>query len=78
MVDQQAQVLFSNVHVWDGTADDLAQNTKVLVTGNKIDQVGPSISAPEGATAVDGGGGSLPSALPANQKRGLAWPLSSQ
>ena len=52
------QVLFTNVNVFDGFADELAVNTDVLVEGNVIVQVGQAIAAP-GATVIDGEGRTL-------------------
>ena len=54
-----AQVLFTNVNVWDGTSDELATGVDVLVEGNLIKQVAAGITAPSGATVIDGGGGTL-------------------
>jgi imidazolonepropionase-like amidohydrolase len=53
------QVLFTNVNVWDGTSDDLKKGYSVLVEDNLIKQVGANISAPSGATVIDGGGRTL-------------------
>ena len=52
------QILFTNVNVFDGFADELAMDTDVLVEGNHIIEVGQDISAP-GATVIDGGGRTL-------------------
>ena len=54
-----AQVLFTNVNVWDGNSDHLQNGVDVLVTGNLIERVASGISAPSGATVVDGGGRTL-------------------
>ena len=54
-----AQVLFTNVNVWDGTSDGLQNGVDVLVTGNLITQVAGDISPPSGATVIDGGGRTL-------------------
>jgi imidazolonepropionase-like amidohydrolase len=48
----------SNVNVFDGSADELAMNTDVLVEGNIIIEVGQGLSA-DGATVIDGSGGTL-------------------
>ncbi len=53
------QILITNVNVWDGTSDELAIGQSVLVEGNLIKQVGSNISAPDGATVIDGGGRTL-------------------
>ena len=50
-----AQILFTNVNIFDGFSDKLATGMSVLVEGNHIKEVGKSIDAP-GATVVDGGG----------------------
>jgi imidazolonepropionase-like amidohydrolase len=52
-------VLITNVNVWDGTSDGLQNGMSVLVEGNLISQVAASISAPNGATVIDGGGRTL-------------------
>ena len=57
--DNPTRVLFSNVNVWSGTGDMLAENTDVLVEGNIIKQVGASIVPPEGTELIDGNGGTL-------------------
>jgi imidazolonepropionase-like amidohydrolase len=44
--------------VFDGSADELAMNTDVLVEGNIIIEVGQGLSA-DGATVIDGSGGTL-------------------
>ena len=52
------QTLFTNVNVFDGFTDRLANNQEVLVEGNHIKEVGPSIDAPS-AAVIDGGGRTL-------------------
>ncbi len=49
------QVLFTNVHIFDGFSDKLQKNMSVLVEANYIKKVGKSIKA-QGAYVVDGGG----------------------
>jgi imidazolonepropionase-like amidohydrolase len=49
------QVLFTNVNIFDGFSDKLAEGMSVLVEDNHIKEVGKSIEAP-GATVIDGGG----------------------
>lgn len=51
-------ILFTNVQVFDGVNNSLEQQD-VLVEDNLIKEVGRSISAPEGATVIDGGGRTL-------------------
>ena len=53
------RILITNVNLWDGTADSLNNNQSVLIEGNLIRQIGSSISAPGGATVIDGGGRTL-------------------
>ena len=53
------QVLIKNVNVFDGKSDALAMGRDVLVTGNMITQVAAGVSAPSGATVIDGGGRTL-------------------
>ena len=48
-------VLITNVNVWDGTSDGLQNGMSVLVEGNLISQVAAGISAPSGATVINGG-----------------------
>ena len=56
--DAPAQVLITNVDVWDGTSDAVAKGVDVLVEGNKIKNVGKGIKA-SGATVIDGKGGTV-------------------
>ena len=51
-------ILFTNVQVFDGVNGSLKPRD-VLVEDNLIKEVGRSISAPEGATVIDGGGRTL-------------------
>ena len=53
------RVLITNVNLWDGTTDSLNNNQSVLIEGNLIRQIGSSISAPGGATVIDGSGRTL-------------------
>ena len=53
------QVLFTNVNVFDGHSDELAENMNVLVENNLIKQISDdTISAPD-ATVIEGGGRTL-------------------
>ncbi len=56
--DQQQQIVFKNVRVFDGTSDQLTGTTEVLVEGNKIKEIstGASSSASPSATVIDGEG----------------------
>lgn len=53
-----AQVLITNISVWDGTSSEAQGGVDVLVVGDKIAQVAANISAP-GATVIDGKGGTV-------------------
>ena len=53
----EPQILFTNVHVFDGMSDKLATNRRVLVDGNLIKAIGDeTLKAAEGSTVIDGGG----------------------
>jgi imidazolonepropionase-like amidohydrolase len=54
-----SQILITNVDVWDGTSDDVARGTDVLIEGNLIKQVSARPIAAPGAFTVDGGGRTL-------------------
>jgi imidazolonepropionase-like amidohydrolase len=57
--EEESQVLFTNVNVWDGTSETLQNGMNVLVVDNLISQISSSpINAP-GATVIDGGGRTL-------------------
>jgi imidazolonepropionase-like amidohydrolase len=53
-----APTLFRNVRVFDGTSAQLSAPTNVLVEGNRITRIGPSVSA-SGARVIDGTGRTL-------------------
>ncbi|ADE55642.1 amidohydrolase [Coraliomargarita akajimensis DSM 45221] len=55
--NEPAQLLITNVSVWDGTADSTIA-ADVLIEGDKIKQVAPNISA-AAAEVIDGKGGYL-------------------
>ncbi len=58
-VELQA-VLFENVRVWDGRADDLTAPTRVLVVGDEIVAVTPdNHQVPASVSRIDGGGRTL-------------------
>jgi hypothetical protein len=57
--EQPTATLFKNAKMFDGKSDKLTASTSVLVVGNKIKQIGPAIAAPEKATVIDAGGGTL-------------------
>ena len=54
-----AATLFKNVKVFDGKSDRLSPSTSVLVVGNTIAKIGPSVTAPAHAIIIDGGGRTL-------------------
>lgn len=56
--EEPTRVLFTNVNVWDGTSNQLATGTDVLVVGNKISKIGKGLTE-SGAQIVDGNGGTL-------------------
>ena len=56
---QPNRIMFTNVNVFDGVSESLEMNTNVLVEDNLIAAVGPSITMPEGAEVIDGGGRTL-------------------
>jgi imidazolonepropionase-like amidohydrolase len=53
------QVLFTNVHVFDGVNEDRTENANVLVEGNKIKTVSTDVIQAPGAIVIDGGGRTL-------------------
>jgi imidazolonepropionase-like amidohydrolase len=53
------KLLITNVNIFDGKSEKLAPGMSVLVEGNKIAKVAKSISAPSGATVINGGGRTL-------------------
>lgn len=57
--DQQGEVLFRNVRVFDGVGPALSGPTNVLVRGNLIAGIGPNVSAAPGARIIDGTGKTL-------------------
>ena len=52
-------VLFTNVNIFDGFSDKLANGMSVFVEDNYIKKVGKDIQKPEGAYEVDGQGRTL-------------------
>ncbi|WOJ95563.1 amidohydrolase family protein [Congregibacter brevis] len=53
-----AQTLFTNVNVWDGVADEATPGLDVLISGNKVAEVGENLIAPD-AVVINGGGKTL-------------------
>ncbi len=56
--ENKPQVLFTNVNIFDGKADALAEGMSVLVEGNLIKQIAKGDIEADGATVIDGGAGS--------------------
>jgi len=57
---QKPQTLFINVNIFDGKADKLATNRRVLVEGNLIKEIGDKdLKGAKYATVIDGGGRTL-------------------
>ena len=52
------QVLITNVTVWDGEGKDVIK-ADVLIVDNLVQEVKEGISVPEGATVIDGKGGTV-------------------
>ncbi len=55
---ENTYVLITNVNVWDAKGKDVVQ-ADVLIENNLIKDVGENLTAPEGATTIDGKGGTL-------------------
>lgn len=56
--EESTYTLITNVSVWDGTSANL-KPADVLIENNLITEVKSNIKAPEGATIIDGKGGTL-------------------
>jgi hypothetical protein len=48
-----AKTLITNARIFDGEHDKLADGMSVLIEGNKISKIAPSITAPADATVID-------------------------
>jgi len=59
MAQDAPQTLFTNVHVFDGVAEQRIENANVLVEGNLIKSVLTDPIEAAGATVIDGGGRTL-------------------
>lgn len=58
--EHKPQTLFTNVNIFDGTSDTLAEGMSVLVEGNLIKTIAKGhIEARDDATVIDGGGRTL-------------------
>jgi imidazolonepropionase-like amidohydrolase len=53
------QILITNVNIFDGKDDELAEGMSVLIEGNLIKKVGRDLKADDDATIIDGGGRTL-------------------
>jgi len=80
-VAQEAQpapsVLITNANIFDGKSDTLATGMSVLVEGNKIKQIGKSITAPAGATVINANGRTMTPGL-IDMHVHLMWNLSPE
>ncbi|WP_455389281.1 amidohydrolase family protein [Petrachloros mirabilis] len=52
----KTRTLITNVRIFDGEHETLADGMSVMVEGNKIARIAKSIQAPAGATVIDAGG----------------------
>ena len=57
--DAGAQILFTNVNVFDGLSEELAVGMNVLVEGNLIKQISAHAITASDALVIDGGGRTL-------------------
>lgn len=58
-IKPEPQVLFTNVNIFDGKSDKLAEGMSVLVEGNLIKKVAKGKINADGAKVIDGGGHTL-------------------
>jgi len=56
--EEKSIILITNVKVWDGMSDKVI-NSDVLIENNKFKEIKSNIKAPNGATVIDGQGGTL-------------------
>jgi len=56
--EEKSIILITNVKVWDGISDKVV-NSDVLIENNKFKEIKSTIKAPNGATVIDGKGGTL-------------------
>jgi imidazolonepropionase-like amidohydrolase len=54
-----SRILISDVNIFDGRSEKLTRDMSVLIEGNKIAKIANSITAPDNATVIDGGGRTL-------------------
>ncbi len=62
-IPKQETVLFKNAAVWTNEAEGNLENTDVLISNGKIQQVGKNISAPANARVIDATGKFLTSGI---------------
>ena len=56
--EEKTMILITNVKVWDGLSDKTI-SSDVLIENNKFKEIKSNIKAPNGATVIDGQGGTL-------------------
>ena len=54
--EKPAQILITNVNIFDGFSDNLTNGMSVLLEGNYIKEVGKDLKAGDGVMVIDGGG----------------------
>jgi adenine deaminase len=52
-------ILIQQVNIFNGPGDNLAEGQDILIKGNLIEAIGQNITAPAGATVIDGNGRTL-------------------
>ncbi|NDY94897.1 metal-dependent hydrolase family protein [Wenzhouxiangella limi] len=57
--EEPNSILFQDVRVFDGTATELTEPTRVLVEGNRIAAIGGDLATPSGARVIKGQGRTL-------------------
>ena len=76
--EEQPQVLFTNVNIFNGTENKLYENHQVLVEGNLIKAISAGeIQTRDGATVIDGGGRTLmPGLIDSHTHLSLVAPIA--
>ena len=54
--EKPAQILITNINIFDGFSDNLTNGMSVLLEGNHIKETGKDLKASDGAKIIDGGG----------------------
>jgi len=57
--EEENCILIQQVNIFNGTGDNLAEGQDILIKGNLIEAIGQNITAPAGATVIDGNGRTL-------------------